>query len=289
MMKKTCFTWIAILLSLVIGMSSCIPMQDDGDATGSTGGGYLPLKPRENVYETAVYTYAMEVDESLLTTFLDPAYLLLANKQTVLGKDYVPAQLETLPSSVTPKSIQLDRRAAQALCEMMDAMRAAGINDTWVTSAYRSYAYQEQLFEQYFKKESTRISTDAYAYFGEDYIRSHYLMQNKSALSEEDAIAVVLSYSAAPGTSEHQTGLCVDLITNSMTELDATFELTAAFAWLSQNAHQYGFILRYPKGKETITGYSYEPWHYRFVGREAATDMYFLGLTLEEYLVPAEG
>jgi D-alanyl-D-alanine carboxypeptidase len=69
-------------------------------------------------------------------------------------------------------------------------------------------------------------------------------------------------------------------------ELTEAFEDTEAFAWLAQNAYKFGFILRYPKGKEDITGYTYEPWHYRFVGREAATDIYNGGTTLEQYLQP---
>ena len=104
-------------------------------------------------------------------------------------------------------------------------------------------------------------------------------------MSREDAKKVVLSYSAYPGTSEHQTGLCVDFITEEMGgDLTVAFEGTQAFAWLSENAHKFGFILRYPKEKESVTGYTYEPWHYRFVGREAATDIHLASLTLEEYL-----
>ena len=103
--------------------------------------------------------------------------------------------------------------------------------------------------------------------------------------SDEEIKNVVLTYSAAPGTSEHQTGLCVDFITEDMGgNLTEAFEDTTAFAWLSENAYKFGFILRYPKGKEDITGYTYEPWHYRFVGREAATDIHFSRLTLEQYL-----
>jgi D-alanyl-D-alanine carboxypeptidase len=77
----------------------------------------------------------------------------------------------------------------------------------------------------------------------------------------------------------------VDFITSDMNNsLTVDFETKAAFAWLRENAHTFGFILRYPKGKEEITGYSYEPWHYRFVGREAATEIRAAGITLEEYL-----
>ena len=73
-------------------------------------------------------------------------------------------------------------------------------------------------------------------------------------------------------------------MTNTMTDLDETFEDTAAFRWLSENAYKYGFILRYPSNKTDITGYKYEPWHYRFVGRTVAAEIYNSGLCLEEYL-----
>jgi D-alanyl-D-alanine carboxypeptidase len=77
----------------------------------------------------------------------------------------------------------------------------------------------------------------------------------------------------------------VDFITSTMgNHLTVAFANTPAFAWLSNNAYRFGFILRYPEGKENITGYTYEPWHYRFVGREAATDIHFGRITLEEYL-----
>ena len=96
--------------------------------------------------------------------------------------------------------------------------------------------------------------------------------------------AEVLTYSAKPGESEHQTGLCVDLISTDHPSLDVAFADNPAYAWLVENAHQFGFILRYPEGKEGVTGYSYEPWHYRFVGAQAASEIHEKGLTLEEYL-----
>ena len=95
----------------------------------------------------------------------------------------------------------------------------------------------------------------------------------------------MLTYSARPGTSEHQTGLCMDLIVGGANPvLDESFADHACYRWLVENAHKFGFILRFPKGKETVTGYSYEPWHYRFVGVEAATEIYRRGITLEQYL-----
>ena len=244
-------------------------------------------------HENAVYVYQTDVNESALTTGLDKSYLILANKTVVLGEDYIPSTLTELDDAVVVswhESLELESYVAAALYEMLDEMKHAGINDVSVTSAYRSYARQQSLFNQYLSKEMSGISNDAVRCFGEYYIKVNYQDKGITKLSYEDALQVVLSYSARPGTSEHQTGLCVDLITDGMgTSLDESFEDYEAFAWLSENAYKFGFILRYPKGKENITGYTYEPWHYRFVGREAATDIHFSGLTLEEYLGAVEG
>ena len=94
----------------------------------------------------------------------------------------------------------------------------------------------------------------------------------------------MLTYSAKPGTSEHQSGLCIDLISRDNVVLDETFAANPAYLYLSENAHHFGFILRYPAEKTAITGYDYGPWHYRFVGVQAATEMHESGETLEEYL-----
>jgi D-alanyl-D-alanine carboxypeptidase len=141
------------------------------------------------------------------------------------------------------------------------------------------------LFEKYKIEEMSTISNEAREFFGDEYIYNNYTSKGKTTLEYDDALKVVASYSAAPGTSEHQTGLCVDFVTEEYGDcLDLSFEETAAFDWLQENAYKFGFILRYPKDKVATTGYSYEPWHYRFVGREAATDIHFSGLCLEEYL-----
>ncbi len=88
-------------------------------------------------------------------------------------------------------------------------------------------------------------------------------------------------YAARPGHSEHNSGLAIDII--SPTSSGATFETTKEFEWLSKHAHEYGFILRYPKGKENITGYEYESWHYRYLGTSLATKVYNEGITFDEY------
>ena len=107
-------------------------------------------------------------------------------------------------------------------------------------------------------------------------------------MSQAQAEAEAEKTSARPGSSEHQSGLCVDFVTDEYPKFTEEFERSEEFMWLSANAYKFGFILRYPKEKEDITGYSYEPWHYRFVGREAATEIYNSGISLEEYLEDTE-
>ncbi len=90
-------------------------------------------------------------------------------------------------------------------------------------------------------------------------------------------------YVAQPGTSEHQTGLAIDIVSNEYTNLDEIFVNTRAYKWLKENCYKYGFIIRYPKGKEDITGYKFEPWHIRYVGIDVATEIMNRNITLEEY------
>lgn len=224
--------------------------------------------------------------QAYLTTN-DPHYLKLMNKvQNEFGeKDFVPNNLTLLDPSVTPegKEIELDKHVAQAVYAMLSEMAYDGITDIRVTSGYRSLSYQKELYNYYLKKEMASFSAEAYAHLGLSYITNKYDMEKDQGLDLNDARQVVLSYSAYPGTSEHQTGLCVDFITLKMTGLTNVFENTAAFEWLSQNAHRFGFIMRYPKDKTNVTGYAYESWHYRYVGRDAATEIYESNLTLEQY------
>lgn len=236
------------------------------------------------------YEYSCNISlylPAISTAYADKNDILLVNKSHPLGQSYVPQSLVNInkEDSLWGHSYQLDNTAALALHAMLLCMRADGITDTYVTSAYRSYDYQVMTHDHYIQKERSGISAEAYAYFGAEYINRFYTSLGKTKLTAEDARAVVLSYSAAPGTSEHQSGLCVDLMTTGMTALtNDQFEPTAAFRWLQQNACQFGFILRYPENKTDVTGYSYESWHYRFVGKEAAIEMTEQGITLEEYL-----
>ncbi len=235
--------------------------------------------------------YQYSCDVSLYMDAINAKYdrsdILLVNKNNPLGEYYVPSNLVYLNREDTlgGKTHQLNETAALALHAMMMCMRADGITDTFVTSAYRSYKYQVDTHNGYIQKERNGISIEAINYFGYDYIQNFYLSQGITKLTLEDARAVVLSYSAPPGKSEHQTGLCVDFMTTGMSDLtNPGFEPTAAFRWLQENACQFGFVLRYPKDKVNTTGYSYESWHYRFVGKEAAIAITERGITLEEYL-----
>ncbi|MBQ9773825.1 MAG: M15 family metallopeptidase [Clostridia bacterium] len=284
-MKKRKIKALFLILSLCLLFQSCQKAPEESGTTIPVPD--EPQVPIEEQYLSIEYTYRTAgIDESVLTTDHDPTYLLLANKSHRLGKDYQPANLIRVTSPTDEdEELELEARAAWALYEMFREMQTDGISDVFVTSAYRSYNYQNSLYDHYLEIEQDGISDEAWQYLGSAYIQSEYIDCNKSKLKLEDAERVVQSYSARAGESEHQTGLCVDLITPDMNQhLTEAFENTEAFAWLSQNAHRFGFILRYPKGKESITGYTYEPWHYRYVGREAATNIYLSGLTLEEYL-----
>ena len=142
------------------------------------------------------------------------------------------------------------KEAAEKLEEMFAAAREDGI-ELFAVSGYRSYQRQAQLFD---------IEVDKVG---------------------REAAELVVAY---PGNSEHQSGLAMDISGRSVGfTLVEEFADTPEGQWLAENAHKYGFILRYPKGKENITGYKYEPWHFRYVGEEVAAIIYEKGITLEEY------
>ncbi len=288
-MNRLKFLLAVLSLTLPLSLFSCMPpLNTEGGQTPETSTKESPSTPAipTFLYQTMTYEYKTDVAASInfFTTEMSEDYLTLANKSYVLGEDYTPADLVelTCPTS-DDKSIYLESRTAKALYAMLEEMKADGVTDIKVTSGYRSYAKQQQLYQSYLKTEKSTISPEAYAYFGTDYIKTNYTDRGLTKLSEEDATKVVLSYSAVPGTSEHQTGLCVDFVTSNA-GLTSAFENTEAFDWLSQNAYRFGFILRYPEGKTAVTGYSYEPWHFRFVGREAATEIMLRQMTLEEFL-----
>lgn len=179
-------------------------------------------------------------------------WLILVNKQYGLSEDYIPNDLVTLEdcdfSVGNEETKQLKEKAADALEEMIGAAADDDI-DIVMRTGYRSYEYQEMLYNSY-------VATDG----------------------QEAAD----TYSGRPGYSEHQSGLCCDVGIKGQ-DLNS-FTGTDAADWVEDNAHKYGFILRYPEGKEDITGYMYESWHIRYVGKGPAAYMHKHDMTLEEYL-----
>ncbi len=182
--------------------------------------------------------------------------LILVNKGNSLPSDYVPKDL-TVPSvnfSFTgPHEKQnMQYEAAKALEELFNAASKEGI-ELYAVSGYRSYNRQQTVYNGHVQK-----------------------------LGQEEADKI----SAKPGHSEHQTGLAMDVTSQSAgMSLSEDFGSTVEGIWLAENAHEYGFIIRYKKGNEDITGYSYEPWHLRYVERAAAKEIYEANITLEEYLL----
>lgn len=171
--------------------------------------------------------------------------VMLVNKYYYLTEDDTPSDLVTLTSKYNSGiNSSMRKKAANAFMKMSDA---ASLDNVIIknASAYRSYKYQVDLYNKYVKRDGKKAAD---------------------------------TYSARPGFSEHQTGLATDI-----NEIDNNFEDTDAFKWLDKNAYKYGFILRFPKDKEDITGYSYESWHYRYVGKNVAKKIKDEGLTLEEY------
>lgn len=163
-----------------------------------------------------------------------------------------------LPSNFVPKTAKMDgqyvgRVIYPHLKEMLDDARSEGVY-MFIRSGYRSYASQESVLNSFISKYRNR----GYSY--------------------EEARRLALQTASLPGCSEHQSGLAVDINATGGTSS------YTAYAWLAKNAYKYGFILRYPSGKESITGIEYEPWHYRYVGIGEAEKIKDSGLCLEEYL-----
>lgn len=193
----------------------------------------------------------LPLDTSLLTR--PDGQLILVNKTTPVDLAYAPTDLVLPPVAYrTDKSqeeVMVRTALVEPLTQLFSDAKTAG-SELMIGSAYRSSKLQEKYFNSY---TSTHGSAEAEL------------------------------YSARPGTSEHQLGLAVDLTTTDRKcYLVNCFGETQAGKWLATSAHRYGFILRYPNGKTQITGYNYEPWHFRYIGKTIATAIYESGLTYEE-------
>ena len=172
---------------------------------------------------------------------------IIVNKYNYLTRDYVPKNLESIPLSYARSGMKLVNVAKDAYVEMAKAAEKQKLKLV-VTSSYRDYEYQEDIYNRYVKSDGKEAAD---------------------------------TYSGRPGFSEHQTGLAVDLYNGK--KLYTEFENTKEFDWMQDNAYKYGFILRFPKDKDNITGYQYESWHYRYVGKEIAQYIHEHDITYEEY------
>lgn len=206
----------------------------------------------------AVHSGKEDEPASGTTASQDDWKLILVNGDHPLPEDFRVPEFTQLVNGHS-----IDKRAYPALQRMMDACRAAGLQPT-ICSSYRTQEKQEELFE---RKVQSYLPT---------------------AASREEAEEQAAVWVARPGTSEHQAGLAVDIVDKSYQLLDEGQEDTAVQRWLMAHCAEFGFILRYPTEKSALTGVGYEPWHYRYVGEEAAGEIMSRGLCLEEYLEKGE-
>lgn len=223
---------------------------DDGENNETEEEGTHFEEDEDVESEEPAITIDMEED------LLDPDSIkVLVNKQYALPEDYAPNDLVTVEVPTVlenPEIRQLREVASEALTDMFAAAEEDGII-LYARSGYRSYQTQVELFN--------------------NYVSNH---------GEEAANR----YSARPGESEHQTGLAMDVTSESVNyQLTEAFGETPEGQWVEENAHDFGYIIRYLEGEEEVTGYQYEPWHLRYLGKELAADVAESGLTYEEYLL----
>ena len=205
----------------------------------------------ENVRETGAGSDVPETAEQQEFRS-DDWRLVLINKQNSIPEDYT-FQLGTIKGSM-----QCDKRILEDLFAMLEAAEKDGVNLT-ICSPYRDLEYQQMLFKRKIKRYMNR---------GMSYMEAYQLSSQSVTV---------------PGASEHQIGLALDIVCNDYMSLDEGFGDTKAGKWLAANSCRFGFILRYPEGKENITGIEYEPWHFRYVGKAAAPVIMEQGITLEEF------
>ncbi len=190
---------------------------------------------------------------AVLTKQQDDWNLVLVNKWNEMETGYVPKLTEI------SEGHRVDSRIADSLMNMIYGAKDAGYA-IYILSSYRDMEKQIELYDAEVNK---------------------WLWAGYSREAAEEKAGTIVAF---PGTSEHHLGLAVDLVSSEHVRLDQDAEKTKGYQWLIKHCHEYGFILRYPNNASDITGIIYEPWHFRYVGTEAATEIMERGLTLEEYL-----
>ncbi len=220
-------------------------LSNKAEAPGDAGGNPSGQSENPTIAAEELAKYTINLQESIY---------FVVNKQRPLPMSYIPPNLvmpkiELIPGD-NPEEQQLRSEAATAAEELFDAAENAGYKLV-MASGYRSAQLQEIVFNGY---------------------------------AARDGVEAANKYSAKPGTSEHQTGLALDITTAGRTcYLEVCFADTKEGKWLKNNAYKYGFHLRYQKDKEGITGYQFEPWHFRYVGTDLAQRLYDSKQTMEEF------
>ena len=214
---------------------------------------YVEYQDKENDdAETTVLYVNMDFDKE---DYVDPLVIdefddyVLVNKHRQLSSEYVPDDLVTINEEYVKadEEIEIERNVAKAFYDMAEAASKEGL-ELMVSSGYRSYEDQEEITNTYLEL------------YGQNYVDN---------------------YVAKPGFSEHQTAMSLDIASKSVN----TFVNSDEYTWMMDNAYKYGFILRYPKSKEDITGYKCEAWHYRYVGKKIAKYIKENNITYDEYYV----
>lgn len=244
-MKKILMIFILILLFILLGLGLFGHFSGRFDKPEETP------TPEPTIEVTPTPTPEPTIDPSVFTD--TNSLLIVANKVHRLPEGYEPIDLVNANDvgghgTIAPK---MRKEAAEALARMTESASQEGLYLTF-SSAYRDENYQARLYNGYVAQYGVETADEI---------------------------------SSRPGYSDHQTGLALDFVEGGATDFTDQFEYTASGQWLLEHAHEYGFILRYPKGKEEITGYAYEPWHYRYIGVDYATEMYNIDvmLSFEEF------
>ena len=245
---------LSLLLALVLLLFSAWILADWTGASAYPQNGQKPLSAPVPPQSSPAPTPIPGPDKPLPAEEEGAWSLLLVNFETPLPENFSVPELTQLR-----RGHAVDRRAYPALQAMMDDCRAAGLSPL-ICSSYRSQEDQARLFDR-----------ETQGWLDRGYIGG-------------EAESQAARWVARPGTSEHQTGLAVDIVDLSYQVLDQGQEDTAVQRWLMAHCADYGFILRYPTDKSALTGVNYEPWHYRYVGEPAAREIMDGGLCLEEYL-----
>lgn len=244
---------LAIALSVLLLVCIFLLFKDKADAPAPSPKQTQINNPKDPAPEHPIQEQPVSFDKKMHSTTEPTSIWLVVNKDRPIPASYVPELIVPdvkLRLSATQEQMKFAKVATSALEEMFSRAKNDGVTLVF-GSGYRSYALQKQFYDGYVAR---------------------------------DGKAAADRYSARPGTSEHQTGLSFDATSISQKcHLEVCFEDLPEGKWLAANAYKYGFTLRYRKGKESITTYQYEPWHFRYVGRDLAVELQRTNQTLEEF------